>query len=103
MHPNRAANIPEVVVVRWEYNASNVLVRSIGDDQAKGSKAMKVRDIIRLLEDDEWYLVATKGSHRQYKYQMKKRRVTIAGHNNDDLAPGTLNSILKQAQLREKR
>ena len=64
---------------------------------------MKVRDIIRLLEDDGWYLVVTKGSHRQYKHQTKEERVTIAGHSNDDLAPGTLNSILKQAQLREKR
>jgi predicted RNA binding protein YcfA (HicA-like mRNA interferase family) len=66
-------------------------------------KAMKVRDIIKLLEDDGWYLVVTKGSHRQYKHQTKKGRVTIAGHNTDDLAPGTLNSILKQAQLKEKR
>ena len=64
---------------------------------------MKVRDIIRLLEDDGWYLVATKESHRQYKHQTKKGRVTIAGHSNDDLAPGTLNSILKQAQLKERR
>jgi len=38
----------------------------------QGWKAMKVRDIIRLLEDDGWYLVATKGSHKQYKHQTKK-------------------------------
>ncbi|MDW8213736.1 MAG: type II toxin-antitoxin system HicA family toxin [Roseiflexaceae bacterium] len=60
---------------------------------------MKVRDVIRLIEEDGWYLVATKGSHRQYKHPVKPGRVTIAGHPNDDLAPGTLNSILKQAQL----
>ena len=62
-----------------------------------------MRDIIRLLEDDGWYLVVTRGSHRQYKHQIEKGRVTIAGHNHDDLAPGTLNSILKQAQLKEKQ
>ncbi|MCS7288695.1 MAG: type II toxin-antitoxin system HicA family toxin [Roseiflexus sp.] len=55
--------------------------------------------MIRLIEEDGWYLVATKGSHRQYKHPVKPGRVTIAGHPNDDLAPGTLNSILKQAQL----
>jgi predicted RNA binding protein YcfA (HicA-like mRNA interferase family) len=61
---------------------------------------MKVREVIRLLEADGWYLVAIKGSHRQYKHPTKPGRVTIAGHSGDDLAPGTLNSILKQAQLK---
>ena len=62
---------------------------------------MKVRDIIKLIESDGWYLVATKGSHRQYKHSTKAGRVTIAGHPGDDLAQGTLNSILKQAKLKE--
>jgi predicted RNA binding protein YcfA (HicA-like mRNA interferase family) len=53
---------------------------------------MKIRDIMGMLRDDGWYLVAQRGSHRQYKHPVKKGRVTIAGHrNNDDLAPGTLN------------
>ena len=60
---------------------------------------MKVREVIRLIEDDGWYLVKMKGSHRQYKHLNKVGRVTVAGHPNDDLAPGTLNSVLKQAQL----
>ena len=62
----------------------------------------KVREIIRLIEQDGWYLVRTKGSHRQYKHPVKPGRVTIAGHPGHDLAPGTLNSILKQADLKEK-
>jgi predicted RNA binding protein YcfA (HicA-like mRNA interferase family) len=62
---------------------------------------MKVRDIIKLIEADGWYQVDTKGSHHQYKHPTKVGRVTIAGHPNDDLAPGTLNSILKQAKLKE--
>ena len=62
---------------------------------------MKVRDVIKMVEADGWYLVKTKGSHQQYKHHTKLGRVTIAGHPNDDLAPGTLNSILKQAQLKE--
>ena len=60
---------------------------------------MKVRDAVKLIEADGWYLVVTKGSHRQYKHPTKPGRVTIAGHANDDLAPGTLNSIFKQAQV----
>jgi len=62
---------------------------------------VKIRDIIRLIEEDGWYQIDTKGSHRQYKHPTKVGRVTIAGHPNDDLAPGTLNSILKQAKLKE--
>ena len=61
--------------------------------------AMKVREVIKLIEKDGWYVVATKGSHRQYKHPSKPGRVTIAGHPSHDLAPGTLNSILKQARL----
>lgn len=64
---------------------------------------MKVRDIIRMVEEDGWYLAATKGSHRQYKHPTKPGRVTIAGAPHHDLAPGTLNSILKQAQLKETK
>ena len=62
---------------------------------------MKVREAIKIIESDGWYLVVTKGSHRQYKHLIKSGRVTIAGHLNHDLAPGTLNSILKQAKLKE--
>jgi predicted RNA binding protein YcfA (HicA-like mRNA interferase family) len=46
-------------------------------------------------------LVVTEGGHRQYKHPVKPGRVTIAGHPNDDFAPGTLNSILKQARIRK--
>ena len=56
-----------------------------------------------MLEDDGWYVVATKGSHRQFKHAAKPGRVTIAGKPSDDLAPGTYNSILKQAGLKESR
>jgi predicted RNA binding protein YcfA (HicA-like mRNA interferase family) len=62
---------------------------------------MKVRDITKLITADGWYLVTTKGSHLQYKHTSKTGRVTIAGQPNDDLAQGTLNSILKQAKLKE--
>jgi len=60
---------------------------------------MKVKDIIKLIEDDGWYYVRTKGSHRQYKHTIKKGRVTVPDKLSDDLMPGTLNSIFKQPHL----
>jgi len=63
---------------------------------------MKVRKVIQLIEADGWYLVATRGSHRQYKHPSKPGRVTIAGHLGDELAPGTLRSILRQAGLEDR-
>ena len=62
---------------------------------------MKIGDVLDLLKRDGWYLVATKGSHRQYKHPAKPGRVTVAGKPSDDLAPGTLNSIFKQAGLKK--
>jgi predicted RNA binding protein YcfA (HicA-like mRNA interferase family) len=61
---------------------------------------VKVRDAVRMLEQDGWRLLATRGSHRQFKHQEKPGRVTVPGKPNDDLAPGTFNSILKQAGLK---
>ena len=61
-----------------------------------------MRDVIRLIEEDGWYHVKTRGSHRQYKHPTKVGRVTIAGKPSHDLAPGTLNSILKQAGLKKR-
>ena len=61
---------------------------------------MKVSEILRLLADDGWILAAQRGSHRQYKHQSKKGRVTVPGKPSDDLAPGTQASILKQAELK---
>ena len=63
---------------------------------------MKVREIIKLIEADGWYLARTRGSHRQYKHTTKSGLVTVPGKLSDDLAPGTLNSILKQSQLKEE-
>ncbi len=64
---------------------------------------MNVREIITILEKDGWYYVRTRGSHHQYKHSTKIGRVTVPGNPNDDLAPGTLNSILKQAKLKGEK
>ena len=62
---------------------------------------MKVREVEKLLEADGWRHVRTKGSHRQFKHPVKKGLVTLAGQGGQDLAPGTFNSVLKQAGLKK--
>ena len=61
---------------------------------------MKVREAIRLIENNGWKLSRTRGSHRQFKHPTQRGLVSVAGKPGDDLAPGTLNSILKQARLK---
>ena len=61
---------------------------------------MKVRDVIKRLESDGWFVSRQRGSHRQFKHPKKSGLVTVAGKPSDDLAPRTLNSIFKQAGLK---
>jgi predicted RNA binding protein YcfA (HicA-like mRNA interferase family) len=61
---------------------------------------MKVAEVIRLIEEDGWVLARTKGSHRQYKHPRKPGVVTISGKPSGDVPRGTLNSVLKQADLK---
>lgn len=56
--------------------------------------------VITLLQSDRWSEVRTKGSHRQFRHRTKPGTVTVAGKPNVDLPPGTLNSVLKQAGLK---
>jgi predicted RNA binding protein YcfA (HicA-like mRNA interferase family) len=65
--------------------------------------AMKVRAVIRMLEDDGWRLDRQRGSHRQYRHPTKRGTVTIAGKASDELKTGTLASIFRQAGIEGKR
>lgn len=60
---------------------------------------MAVREIIRLIEADGWYLARQRSSHRQFKHPFKSGLVTVAGHPPKVLAPKTVKSILRQAGL----
>ncbi len=64
---------------------------------------MKVRDAIKLVEADGWFLVGIRGSHRHFEHPTKPGKVTIPGHLNGDVPKGTLANILRQAQLKEQR
>ncbi|TXT27586.1 MAG: hypothetical protein FD138_2734 [Planctomycetota bacterium] len=61
---------------------------------------MKVREVLRLIESDGWFLVRTTGSHRQFHHPTKPGTVTVAGQPHKTVPPGTLKSILRQAGLK---
>jgi len=67
----------------------------------KVSITLKVREVIKRLEADGWYLARTKGSHRQFKHPDKPGTVTVSGKQNVDVPIGTLKNIWRQAQLEE--
>ena len=60
---------------------------------------MKVRDIVKVLAKQGWYLDRQAGSHRQFRHPHKPGTVTVPGKPGDELAPGTLSSISRQARL----
>jgi len=64
---------------------------------------VKVRDVIKLVEEDGWYYTKTTGSHRHYKHPIKRGKVTIPGHPSDEMNPSVFNSVLKQAQINKRR
>ncbi|MEG2243368.1 MAG: type II toxin-antitoxin system HicA family toxin [Muribaculaceae bacterium] len=69
----------------------------MSNDNNSNMKRYKVKEVIELLEQDGWYKIATKGDHRQFKHHTKKGKVTIRGHEREDLSQFLLNSIWKQA------
>ena len=64
---------------------------------------MKIRDVLKRLSEDGWYVVRQRGSHRILKHPVKKGIVVVAGHPGKELAAGTLKSIWRQAGLEEER
>ena len=62
---------------------------------------MKVSELLNLIEKDGWFMVRQRGSHRQFHHANKSGTVTVAGKPSIDVPRGTLNSVLKQAGLKE--
>lgn len=65
-----------------------------------GAMPMKVREVIRLLEKHGWIEMRSKGSHRHFKHPVQRMVITVPGSEGKELAPGTLNAILKKAGLK---
>ncbi|MEK6795304.1 MAG: type II toxin-antitoxin system HicA family toxin [Spirochaetota bacterium] len=64
---------------------------------------MRVRDVIRIIEKDGWFIVRQTGSHQQYHHPNKPGTVTVSVHRlSDELHPKTLKSIFKQAQVSDE-
>jgi predicted RNA binding protein YcfA (HicA-like mRNA interferase family) len=61
---------------------------------------MKVREVIRLLEQRGWVKMRSRGGHRQFKHPNQALVITVPGNPGQELAPGTLNDILKRAGLK---
>jgi predicted RNA binding protein YcfA (HicA-like mRNA interferase family) len=61
---------------------------------------MKVRELIRLLENHGWSEIRSRGSHRHFKHPREASVVTVPGSDGKEIAPGTLNAILKKAGLK---
>jgi predicted RNA binding protein YcfA (HicA-like mRNA interferase family) len=64
---------------------------------------MKVREVLRLLHEDGWFQVRMRGSHRVMQHADKPGIVIVPGNLGDDIPPGTLRAVLKQARLEERR
>lgn len=64
---------------------------------------VKVGELIRLLEENGWIQVRTRGSHRQYKNDSKAGTLTVAGKLSVEVPRGTLNAILKRAGLKKRK
>ena len=77
------------------------MVRHVALGPTLGNSFMKVGEVLRILHDEGWILVRTRGDHRQFKHSDREGLVTVAGKPSDDLHPATLNSILKQAGLKQ--
>lgn len=60
---------------------------------------MTFKELEKILTANGWYLYATKGSHKHYKNNSIPGKITIPRHGGD-IKPGTLNAILKQANLK---
>lgn len=61
-------------------------------------KSYSSRELIKMIEDDGWYIVNIVGSHHQYKHPTKKGKVTIP-HPKKDFPAKTQKNILKQSGL----
>ena len=62
---------------------------------------MTSKDFLKVLKKLGWYEVNQVGSHKQFKHDEVKGRVTLP-HPKKDFSIGTQKSILKQMQISQE-
>ena len=78
----------------------NAVYQNRTQTKSKVKAIRKVKHLIKLIQDDGWYLHRTRGSHRHFKHPVKSGIVTVAKTRGSDIPVGTLNSALRQAGLK---
>jgi len=61
---------------------------------------MKSSELLRILKKDGWYEVRQKGSHITMRHGIKRGSLHVPYHASKEVPKGTLNSILKEADLK---
>jgi predicted RNA binding protein YcfA (HicA-like mRNA interferase family) len=84
-------------VLSWSQNSA---IRRDSMTALPEGRSMKYREFTSDLQDEGWRLKSQKGSHQQWVHPTKPGKVTVAGHPNDDIPPGLLNSMRKQAGMK---
>lgn len=83
----------------WRHSSYTDAVGYQSGVTKKSDTIMKIRDLIKRLEDDGWFQVRMRGSHQQFHHPTKNGTVTLAGHPSTEVPPGILKSVMKQAEL----
>jgi predicted RNA binding protein YcfA (HicA-like mRNA interferase family) len=65
------------------------------------SKTYSSKEIIIMLKKEGWFQIRITGSHHHFKHEKKPGIVTIP-HPRKEIGKGLFNSILKQADLKER-
>ena len=61
-------------------------------------KSYSSREIIKLLENDGWFLFEVRGDHYQFKHPVKKGKITVT-HPKKDIPIGSVKQIIKQSGI----
>lgn len=61
---------------------------------------MTFKELDKLLKNNGWVLVRSKGSHFQYQHKEHPNTIAVPNHGGKDIKKGTLNSILETGRAK---
>jgi predicted RNA binding protein YcfA (HicA-like mRNA interferase family) len=64
---------------------------------------VKFSELVRLLEDNGFYVAKQKGSVRYYRKDGWAKSIRVDYHGSKEVATGTCNAILKAAGIKKPR